>query len=201
MIRTTLEFIKEKLTDYMISKDAAYTLSDSVHVSGLVNPDGSAAIDTTKHITMLLVNIDEERMEGQRAHYLPVNGSLDKVRQVNPPATMNLYLLFAASIQNYATALQDLSLLVHFFQKNPVFDDAAELNMAIVDPVNHPWKLLEKLIFQPQNLTFEQQNNLWATLGSKYLPSIVYKVRMLTIWDTNTEKTKDVVREIALQNA
>jgi len=29
----------------------------------------------------------------------------------------------------------------------------------------------------------EQVNHLWATLGGKYLPSVLYKVRMLTIED------------------
>ena len=33
------------------------------------------------------------------------------------------------------------------------------------------------------SMNSEQVNHLWATLGGKYLPSVLYKVRMLTIED------------------
>jgi hypothetical protein len=32
-------------------------------------------------------------------------------------------------------------------------------------------------------LTIEQLNQMWAYLGSKYLPSMVYRVRMITLQD------------------
>ena len=30
------------------------------------------------------------------------------------------------------------------------------------------------------NMSTEKLNNLWATLGAKYIPSVLYKLRMLT---------------------
>jgi hypothetical protein len=31
------------------------------------------------------------------------------------------------------------------------------------------------------NLSFQEQNNLWGSMGAKYVPSVLYKVRMVTI--------------------
>ena len=38
-----------------------------------------------------------------------------------------------------------------------------------------------KLVFEMENLSTERMNNVWSTLGAKYMPSVMYKMRMLTI--------------------
>ncbi len=43
---------------------------------------------------------------------------------------------------------------------------------------------IEKLVFEMASITPEQLNNIWGSLGAKYMPSVVYKVRMLT-FDNN----------------
>ena len=40
---------------------------------------------------------------------------------------------------------------------------------------------IEYLIVELYSLSFEQQNQLWASLGGKYMPSVVYKVRLVVI--------------------
>ena len=42
---------------------------------------------------------------------------------------------------------------------------------------------LEKLSFQWVDMDLQAINNLWSVLGSHYLPSVVYKARLLTIQD------------------
>jgi len=39
---------------------------------------------------------------------------------------------------------------------------------------------VEKLTFEMESLSSEKLNNVWSTLGAKYMPSVVYKIRMLT---------------------
>ena len=46
---------------------------------------------------------------------------------------------------------------------------------------------IEKLILDIENLSIQDLSNLWGSLGGKYLPSILYKVRMVAF------DTEDVV--------
>ena len=40
---------------------------------------------------------------------------------------------------------------------------------------------IERLVVELYSLNLEQQNHLWGYLGGKYLPSVVYKVRLVRI--------------------
>jgi hypothetical protein len=44
-------------------------------------------------------------------------------------------------------------------------------------------KRIDKLMFEMESLGTERLNNVWATLGAKYMPSVIYKMRMLTFDD------------------
>jgi hypothetical protein len=66
------------------------------------------------------------------------------------------------------------------------------------DKVEKPWRLIDRLSFKIYNLTFEQQNNLWAMLGIKYIPNVVYKMNMLTVFDTKSKQKAPAITEINL---
>jgi len=71
---------------------------------------------------------------------------------------------------SYPEALKFLSSTISFFQKNYVIDHqtAPEMDSRI-----------EKLILDIENLSIQDLSNLWGALGGKYLPSIMYRVRMV----------------------
>ena len=56
-------------------------------------------------------------------------------------------------------------------------------------------QVIEKLIVEMISLTFEQQNHMWGTLGAKYLPSVLYKVRMLVV-QRSAEAPASLVSEV-----
>jgi hypothetical protein len=180
MIRTALEFIKKELEAYMADReqDAQYTIGHIVDLKALEEP-----LPGTSHITLMLTGVEEERREGKRPHFIPTEDN--RFARLNPPVELDLFLLFAAHSAVYETALRDLASVVSFFQANPVFTEQQypALNASVTDPVNKPWQLIERLSFKLYGLTFEQQNNLWAMLGTKYKPCVMYKVNMLTIFD------------------
>jgi hypothetical protein len=92
--------------------------------------------------------------------------------------------------------------VIGFFQRFSVFDRNAVdsggnpryPNMNINVPANKPWRAIEKIIFKLHHLTFEQQNNLWASLGTKYLPNVVFQVRVLSFFDKTGENVREIVR-------
>lgn len=200
MIRTALDFIKKELDSYLVDRQqdpANYTLNNVVDLQSVVAPDGTVNLNDERHITMMLVGIEEERREGKRPHYVPA--AENKYLKLNPPVEINLRVLFVAHHSNYETALRDLSEVVSFFQKHLVFDEKnyPSLNATVTDPINKPWQLIERLSFKMESLSFEQQNNLWAMLGGKYIPSILYKVSLLTVFDTKSNEAAPAITEMS----
>lgn len=136
---------------------------DKVILSGMVNPDGSVAIREENKIIVTLVNVEKETV-----------GQTGAVPHMSSPLNLNLYILFSAwfAAANYQEALRFLSFVMGFLQQKNVFNRS---NTPQMDDG------IAKMIFEMENLTAEKLNNMWSTLGAKYMPSVMYKVRMLTI--------------------
>ena len=97
-------------------------------------------------------------------------------------------VLFSAYFKpgNYTEALRFLSFVIAYFQYKNVFTRA---NTPQLDAG------IDKLIFEMANISPEQLNNIWASLGAKYMPSVVYKMRMVTI-DSVTEIPGRLIKDI-----
>jgi hypothetical protein len=124
-------------------------------------------------VTLLLVNLEEEhaaRPGDPRRRTLPDGTTL----AVAPPIHLNAYVLFVARYKDYAQGLRYLSLIAQFFQSHPSFDHQSAPRLS--DRIDH---LTAELL----SLSFADLNNLWSVLRSAYLPSLLYKVRMLVFQD------------------
>ena len=101
-----------------------------------------------------------------------MTGTIDTVPE---EIRFNVFLLFAAHYphasgsHNYNDGLRALSGVISFFQANNFFDHKNTPTL----PPN-----IEKLVVEHYSLTLEQQNHLWGAIGAKYLPSVLYKVRL-----------------------
>ncbi|NIJ54708.1 DUF4255 domain-containing protein [Dyadobacter arcticus] len=201
MIRTVFEFVKSELSTYCFNKEPLIypSVSSFLRISGFYSPSGNSTVDTEKHIQLTLVNLEEERLEGIRPTFVRMDD--DQLMKLRAPVTMNLQLLFAATAVDYLQSLHDISNVVSFFQANPIFtkDRYPGMNASVSEPSTRPWRLIERLDFQIHTLTLEQQNNMWAALGTKHLPYILYKVRMLTFFETQGEVVEPIV-EIGLRD-
>ena len=163
MIYEALTFIASELNQYFKSK--FHVAEEKVIISNLINQDGSSAIKDENKVIISLVSIQDERMLSK----MPVNAA----GRSNPPIYLNLFLLFTTSFSGNLTVegLKFLASIVGFFQARNVFTSSSGSLDANID----------KLIFELHNLNFVEQNNLWASLGAKYNPSLLYKVRMVMI--------------------
>ncbi|WP_448874602.1 DUF4255 domain-containing protein [Desulfobulbus propionicus] len=150
---------------------------DIVVVSNIVDQDGSLVPNINNRILLFLVNIEKDTEVFQTNV-----GFVNQGQTVtsHPPVFINLYMMVAANFpgNNYQESLKFLSHSIGFFQRNPVLDhhNTPDLNRGI-----------EKLILDLQNLSFNDLSNLWSIISGKYLPSVLYKIRMLTI-DTKPMK-------------
>ncbi|MDI1478929.1 DUF4255 domain-containing protein [Polyangium sp. y55x31] len=137
----------------------------------IVDEAGKCAIQVD-HVGVAIVNVEEERVF--RAQLPELTRENGKILKVEPPLRLNLYVMFAANFQRYDQALRHLSLVLSFFQANPVFTQSAYPGLDA---------RIEKLTVELLSPSFEQLNQIWAFIGSKQLPSVLYKVRMVTLQD------------------
>lgn len=186
MIDKAITLIKDKVNAYLKLK--ADITEDKVAINNILSQEGSTSHLPENSILLTLVNIEEDRiLTNTKDIYKEVSD--DRISKVNPPVHLNLYLLFSANFSedNYIEAIKFLSYLIGFFQAYPVFNhqNSSELNENI-----------EKLILDLYNMNFEHQNHLWGTLGAKYMPSVMYKVRLVTIQEDNVVETRRRIVEI-----
>lgn len=162
------------LDDVMI-----YVASEMRVYLGLTNQDIFAGHieelrkDPTKQGAYLsLINLEEEHTLKNTSHVVRQN---NQVQYKQPPVFLNLYMVFAFRFQDYGTSLLHLGSTVELFQTKPVLS-AATAAPGLVFPAS-----VEKLVFDLFNLDLERLNYLWAMMGGGYLPSVVYKVRLVKV--------------------
>ncbi|MGN6639509.1 MAG: DUF4255 domain-containing protein [Mucilaginibacter sp.] len=167
------------------------------NVSEIGDPNSNIPVGK---LTMSLVNIQEERTINHSLNYSQQKQSSNYIFK-NPPVFLNLFILFASNSANtnndnnndtYYAGLQKISFLIQFFQFQNVFTPQNTPSLAGTG--------IEELIFDLTTLSFQDLNNLWGVLGSKYLPSVLYKVRLLCISENFDEGPVSIIDNIALND-
>lgn len=169
MIDKALNFLLEELNGFLARRFQSN--ENMVALSGLVEPDGTIPLAIENKLVLTLVNAERETAARNAGGAPSAFGGLQS--RVSPPLNLNLYVLVSANFpNNYPEAVKFLSQAVAFFQAKPVFTPQGASGFP---------RELERLSCELVNLDFNQVNNLWGALGAKHLPSMVYKLRMITI--------------------
>jgi hypothetical protein len=167
MIYESLSCLTDEINEYFRNK--LKTAEDVAVLSGIINQDGTVAIQGENKIVITLVNIEKEITGKSNTGRITGGSFANQSSSLN----INLYILFSSYFKtgNYTEALRFLSFVIAYFQYKNVFTQA---NTPKLDSG------IDKLIFEMATISPEQLNNVWASLGAKYMPSVIYKMRMLT---------------------
>ncbi|TKC88716.1 DUF4255 domain-containing protein [Trinickia terrae] len=169
MIDKTLSFLLDELNGYFSLHLQSH---DKVAVlSSLANADGSPVAGLSGKLILTLVNIGKEA--AAPALGIPTRADGGGYVRNAAPLNLNLYIMVSASFGSYMDSLRMLSGALGFFQGRPSFDSQS---CAGRFPPN-----LEKLSAELVSISTQEMNNLWGILGAKYLPSAVFKLRMITL--------------------
>jgi len=195
MIHSSLRFLTRAINDYLSMRNGLD--EDKIFLTHVSSESGMAIPD--KSLGLSLVNIEEEKVfKEQNTSFINANGS---VEYRNPELKLNLYLLISANYQNketddpsddYYEGLKQLSYVISFFQSKNVFTNDNTPAMASEDPN------IKKLILEFYSYSFEQMYNFWSVLGTKYLPSVLYKVRLLRVQEEELISDALPIEEIDL---
>ena len=144
--------------------------------------------DVKNRAVLSLVNIEEDRIAKQQENYTKTNTS---TIYKNPPIYLNLYILFSVNRRKYDDSLDFLTSIIRFFQFQNVFT-----------PITHPSldSRIQKMMVDLHSMSFEQLNHLWSILGGKYYPSVLYKIRQVTLDENAIISESALIKEIQLND-
>lgn len=174
MIDVALDGILDELNAYLAARFGTRG-EDAAVLSGLNAANGGLDAAAQNKVVLSLASVERE-------HAAPtpsVHRSGDDYVRTQPPLNLNLYLVVAAHASDYRDGLKRLSRAIGFFQARPTFTPETAPSLP---------PEIRKLTFEMVDLDLQQTSHLWSTLGHAYLPSVVYKVRMLTFQEGWTEE-------------
>jgi hypothetical protein len=142
-------------------------------LSNLVDANGAAVPEASDKLAAFLVNIEREVIPVRGSRYVD-DGQADRIGVVRPPVHLNLLVMFAANFSGstYNEALKMVEHTILFFQGRAVFT-----------PINTPGlnPAIDQLTMEIENLNTTDLSNLWGVLGGRYLPSVLYRMRLIAI--------------------
>ncbi len=137
-----------------------------------------------KSLFITLVRSEEETSVKQPNAQLRTNAEGNKHYYVNPDVCLNLYILISSHAE-YGLALQQINDTIYYL--NSIYHYQEDSNIS---------DEIKKLSIELQSPTAEQWNSMWQTLGGKVVPSVLYKVRMITISAISSNKEAKLVEEV-----
>jgi hypothetical protein len=192
MIDQVLTFLNTHLDNYLRLKLDPSNSNPFIQVANIAWNDndtsGSNGTSGAANAFITLVNIEEDRISKSPENYVR-QGS--ETTYKNPKIYLNLYVLFAVNLSTYTESLKRLSFIIQFFQYQNVFTPLSSPDL----PGG-----VEKLILDLNTLSFQDMNNLWGILGSKYLPSVMYKMRMISISEEFAQGSAPLLHEIVVND-
>ena len=166
MIHNALSFLSVQVNQYL-NKELE-TASDLIEIGVLKQSDGSPSFE---NIGMTLVAIDREITIPYGLDMKEVNTSTSQVIKQKRPLCLNLKVLVSSNFEsNYEDALKYLGKVIGFFHTNNVFSHE---NSPTLD------QDIQRLIVEINPNDTDDMYHIWSMAGISYLPSIIYRVRML----------------------
>ncbi len=176
-IRSVLETIRDLANGYLENLDRRG--DEWVALTSLVDHDGSVNPAARDKIVMTVYNITREStISSYQPTFTATPGAPNEgMAFVSPPLYLDAHVMFMANFteKSYPDGLAALSRLIGFFQQTPDFTIE---NAPMLDPS------ITKLTLEFENLSPVDVNYVMGMLGTRYLPSAFYKVRLIPFVST-----------------
>jgi uncharacterized protein DUF4255 len=170
MIDRAVSLVAQRLNAHLRARFGV--ADDIVAISGLTDAEGKTPAGVRNRLALFVTGITHDTMSRGVPGRAPIVAGRSPVNPI--PVHLNVRLMLASSFdpENYLESLKILSHAIQFFQITPVFD---RLNAPEMD------RSIEQLSLEIENLDTDAASQLWGILGGRYLPSVQYRMRTVTI--------------------
>ena len=192
MIGSLLSFVADQLNEVICLKLGLPISDKKLILSPIVNADTSSSLPQKNVLLLDLVNIKKDNLINSNMPTLNRAGT--KYEAKTPPLYLNLDILIAAYFEakEFKSGLDVLSMVMAVFQGKPLWNHSNTPSLP---------KGVDKLIFEIVTLDFHEQSHLWGYIGAKYMPSVVYKMRMAIIDDERITGLIPPITEITVETS
>ena len=168
--------------------------------------DGDEFLLSKTAVVLSIVNIEEDKtMKNQSVYLKETNNNTTISRYKHPTQHLIISLLFSSynkDLSKYLDGLDKLRTIISYFQQNNSFyykNDYTELieYTTFMGKTELEKEDYSKITTESVSLSMDQLNQMWSYLGSKYMPSVLYKMRLCTIQDTTTIQEK-VIKKVKI---
>lgn len=198
MIHHALQFLTDEVNTHLDLINGVTEAEGKLVLTNVATQEGNWAIPPNR-LGLSLINIEEEKIfKEQRSSFINSQGL---AQSYNPEIKINLYILFTANYTSavgdndgveYLEGLKQLSYILSFFQGKNVFTPDNSPSLGNTD--------LQKLVVELFSYNFEQLYNFWTVLGAKYLPSVLYKARLIKFQEQRVIQQHDTLSDFDLSS-
>jgi len=186
MINKALQFTADVLDQFLRNRFALDEVA--VVLNNVIDSSGSLPKMNQNKVVISLINIDRETARPFNVRNQKMeNGNYSEVRVAEK---YNLDILLSSNFDDYGETLKFLDAMIFFFQVNAVLDQRSFSNI----PAG-----MTKLEFDIEKITYHQMQSLWTAMGARYQPSVIYKMRLITIFGNETEGFVPAITNISNQ--
>lgn len=180
-----LKIVIEQLSKLV---DPAQSFIDITNIATL--NDGDEFLKVKSPIVLSIVNIEEDKTLKNQTVYLKNTNDLTQIsRYKQPTQHLIISILFTSynkDLSMYLGGIDKLKGVISYFQQNKSFyykDDDTEMidHDTFIVKTEAQQSHYEKITMESVSLSMEQLNQMWSYLGSKYMPSMLYKMRLCII--------------------
>jgi len=174
MIGKALQFVNDVLDQFLMNR---FGLDESkVLLNNLIESSGAVPQANQNKVVISLINVERETAKPFYVRNQRVDSG--NYADINPSERYNLDLLISANFDNYKETLKFLNAVIGFFQANNCLDPSSFSGIPLG---------LDKLEFDMEKISYRDMQSLWTAMGAKYQPSVIYKMRLLTIQANEAE--------------
>ena len=173
MIGKVLVCLRKRLDDYLRAELAEP--GDDPTADKLVFLDGDKMDQISFQegaVSELVINVEEERQLRPADPYAAVQDGRPQRKQ--PDLRLVLHVLFVARFKQYDIAWEHLAKVIEYLQTHRTFERDAYPDL----PAG-----VDKLTFELVTQSFTEQNDVWNALRTTYLPSALYRARLVVLRD------------------
>jgi Pvc16 N-terminal domain len=198
-----------KILDGLCKKIAAtvlalYNVVVEVELSNIATVnDGDDFLLNKSALLLSIVNIEEDKTLRNKSlykDYVPNSTTVEKFKK--PAQHLTFSLLFTSYNKDqakYSEGLEKLEYVMKYLQNNNVYY-YDNLNLFEETEISeNAAKLLNKIILDMITLKSEQLNQMWSYLGSRYMPSVLYTMRLIQIQKEDNLPVDTVVQKAKIQ--
>lgn len=194
-IRTSIEKLAKLI-------DPSNELISILNIATLNDGDEFLLDKTT--VVLSIVNIEEDKTLKNQSVYIKQEEAATMVaRYAHPTKHLIISLLFGSynkDFVNYLTGIDKLNVIINFFQQNTslyikgLSDGFISYNeyLQIIKENPSIESSYQRVTFETVSLSLDQLHQMWSYLGSRYMPSVLVKMRLISVQGPETTPAKTV---------